>query len=54
MDILVCKKKVLYIRGILLDAKDYYSALNQNAVVLCSYKEGRKICQTSPAQTQWF
>ncbi len=27
---------------IVLDAKNYYDALNQNAAVLASYKEGRK------------
>lgn len=34
---------------IVLDAKDYYQALNENAVVLCSYKNGKKIAETKPA-----
>ncbi len=34
---------------IVLDAKNYYDALNQNAAVLASYKEGRKIAEAIPA-----
>lgn len=34
---------------IVLDAENYYDALNQNAVVLASYKNGRKISEAAPA-----
>lgn len=34
---------------IVLDAKNYYDALNQNAAVLASYKEGCKIAESIPA-----
>ena len=34
---------------IVLDAENYYDALNQNAVILASYKEGRKISEAAPA-----
>ena len=34
---------------IVLDAKNYYDALNFNAPVLASYKEGRKISEATPA-----
>ncbi len=34
---------------VVLDAKDYYEALNENAVVLSSYKNGKKIAQSKPA-----
>lgn len=37
---------------IVLDAKDYYQALNENAVVLYSYKNGQKIAETKPAITK--
>ncbi len=37
---------------IVLDAKDYYQALNENAVVLYSYKNGRKIAQTKRAGSE--
>lgn len=34
---------------VVLDAKDYYEALNENAVVIASYKNGKKIAQSVPA-----
>lgn len=34
---------------IVLDAENYYDALNCNSPVLSSYKEGRKIAETAPA-----
>ena len=34
---------------IVLDAENYYDALNQNAVILASYKKGRKISEAAPA-----
>ena len=33
---------------IVLDAKNWYDALNTNAAVLCSYKNGRKIAESTP------
>ena len=33
---------------IVLDAENYYDALNQNAAVLASYKAGRKLSETKP------
>ena len=35
---------------IILDAKDYYEAMNQNAVVLASYRGGKKIMEGVPAK----
>ncbi len=35
---------------IVMDAENYYDALNQNAVVLASYKDGRKIAEAAPSQ----
>lgn len=35
---------------IVLDAKHYYDALNYNAPVLASYKNGKKIAESTPAQ----
>ncbi len=37
---------------VVLDAEDYYAALNKNAAVLLSVKDGRKIAGTSPAKTE--
>ncbi|MDO4740645.1 MAG: cytosine deaminase [Eubacteriales bacterium] len=37
---------------IVLDAKDYYEALNTNAAVLASIKNGRKIAQAVPGQKE--
>ena len=37
---------------VVLDASDYYEALNKNAAVLLSVKDGRKIAGTSPAETE--
>jgi cytosine deaminase len=34
---------------IVLNAKNYYDALNQDAVVKASYKAGRKIAETVPS-----
>lgn len=33
---------------IVLDAENYYDALNTNAAVLCSYKKGKKIAESTP------
>lgn len=35
---------------VVMDAKNYYEALNYNAPVLASYKAGRKIAQSSPVE----
>ncbi|MDE6469936.1 MAG: cytosine deaminase [Eubacterium sp.] len=35
---------------IVLDAENYYDALNTNAAVLASYKNGRKIAESMPAE----
>ncbi|MCI8651645.1 MAG: cytosine deaminase [Oscillospiraceae bacterium] len=35
---------------VVMDAETYYDALNTNAAVLCSYKEGKKIAESRPAQ----
>ena len=35
---------------VVLDAKNYYDALNYNAPVLRSYREGRLIAKTEPAK----
>lgn len=37
---------------VVLDAEDYYEALNKNAAVLLSVKDGRKIAGTTPAETE--
>jgi len=37
---------------IVLDAKNYYDALNHNAVVLSSYKNGKKIAEGKSAEKQ--
>ena len=37
---------------VVLDAKNYYDALNHNAVVLSSYKNGKKIAEGKPAEKQ--
>ncbi len=37
---------------VVLDAGQYYDALNTNAVVLASYKNGKKIAQAAPASTK--
>ena len=37
---------------IVMDAKDYYDALNRNAVVLLSYRNGRKIAQGTSAGSE--
>ncbi len=37
---------------IVLDAGQYYDALNTNAVVLASYKNGKKIAEGTPASTK--
>lgn len=37
---------------IIMDAKDYYEALNTNAVVLASIKGGRTISQSTPASSK--
>ena len=37
---------------VVLDAENYYEALNKNAAVLLSVKDGRKIASTSPANTE--
>lgn len=36
---------------VILDAKNYYDALNQNAPVLASYRAGRRIAGTTPGET---
>lgn len=35
---------------VVLDADNYYDALNENAAVTASYKDGRKIAETRPAE----
>lgn len=37
---------------VVLDAEDYYEALNKNAAVLLSVKDGRKIAGTTSAETE--
>lgn len=37
---------------VVLDAKDYYDALNQDAVVLRSYRAGRLIARSNPATSE--
>lgn len=37
---------------IVMDAETYYDALNTNAAVLRSYKDGKKIAQSQPASSQ--
>lgn len=37
---------------VLLDAENYYDALNTNAAVLLSYKKGKKIAQTTPCKKE--
>lgn len=37
---------------VVLDAENYYDALNTNAVVLFSYKKGKKIAQTNPCKKE--
>ena len=34
---------------VVMDAKNYYDALSANAVMLCSYRKGRKIAENVPA-----
>jgi cytosine deaminase len=36
---------------IVMDAENYYDALNRNAAVLYSFRNGRVIAHTSPAST---
>ena len=33
---------------VVMDAENYYDALNRSAVVLASYKNGRKIAESTP------
>lgn len=35
---------------IVLDAENYYEALSRNSVVLCSYRNGRKIAENTPPE----
>lgn len=35
---------------VVMDAESYYDALNRNAVVLASYKNGRKIAESTPGE----
>lgn len=37
---------------VVLDAENYYDALNTNAAVLFSYKKGKKIAQTTPCKKE--
>lgn len=37
---------------VVLDAENYYDALNTNAAVLLSYKKGKKIAQTTPCKKE--
>lgn len=37
---------------IVLDAENYYDALNTNAAVLCSYKKGKKIAESTPGVSE--
>lgn len=37
---------------VVLDAENYYDALNTNAAVLLSYKKGKKIAQTNPCKKE--
>ena len=37
---------------VIMDAKNYYEALNRNAAVLASYRDGKLIARTEPAKTQ--
>jgi len=37
---------------LVLDAKDYYEALNKNAAVLASIKNGRKIAGSKPGSSE--
>lgn len=39
---------------IILDAKDWYDALNQDANVLASYRKGRLIASTQPVETKVY
>ena len=36
--------------NLILDADNYYNALNRNACVLLSYRNGKKIAESSPAE----
>ena len=36
---------------VVLDAENWYDALNRNAAVLASWKDGKKIAETKPAET---
>ena len=35
---------------IVLDAENYYEALSRNSVVLCSYRNGKKIAENTPPE----
>lgn len=37
---------------VVMDAKNYYDALSANAVMLCSYRRGRKIAENVPASSK--
>ncbi|MCI8475024.1 MAG: cytosine deaminase [Oscillospiraceae bacterium] len=37
---------------VVMDAKNYYDALSANAVMLCSYRKGRKIAENVPASSK--
>ena len=39
---------------VIMDAKNYYEVLKDNATVLASYKDGKLIARTEPAKTQVF